>query len=103
MKSNYFKKPFSIVGPYVKDANRNVCFTIVCDDNLANKIVDKINGRIHDKFKTRVKMDNVLINDVIVLKVKGWGYLHGLCKLPSKIAIDEQNKLLEYVVTKLNE
>ena len=24
MKSNYFKKPFSIVGPYIKDGNREI-------------------------------------------------------------------------------
>ena len=101
MKSNYFKKPFSIVGPYIKDDNRNVCFTIVCEDQLAQKIVDKLNDRGTESFNARQKIDYILINDIIVLKTRGWGYLTGLVKLTSEQAIREQNKLMDFVVEKL--
>lgn len=101
MKSNYFKKPFSIVGPYIKDGNRNVCFTIICDDHLAQSIVDKLNGRSDKKFNARQKMDYVLIDDVIVMKTRGWGYLTGLVKLSSEQAVNEQNKLMNFVIEKL--
>jgi hypothetical protein len=101
MKSNYFKKPFSIVGPYIKDGNRTVCFTIVCEDQLAQKIVDKLNDRGSESFNARQKIDNILINDTIVLKTRGWGYLTGLVKLTSEQAIREQNKLMDFVVEKL--
>ena len=101
MKSNYFKKPFSIVGPYIKDGNRNVCFTIVCEDQLAQKIVDKLNDRGTESFNARQKIDNILIDDIIVLKTRGWGYLTGLVKLTSEQAIREQNKLMDFVVEKL--
>ena len=103
MKSNYFKKPLSIVGPYIKDGNRNVCFTITCDDQLAQSIVDKLNGRSDKKFKARKKMDYVLIDDVIVLKTRGWGYLTGTLKLTPQQAIEEQEKLMNFVVNKLKE
>ena len=101
MKSNYFKKPFSIVGPYIKDGNRNVCFTITCDDQLAQKIVDKLNDRGTESFNARQKIDNILIDDIIVLKTRGWGYLTGLVKLTSEQATREQNKLMDFVVEKL--
>lgn len=101
MKSNYFKKPFSIVGPYIKDGNRTVCFTIVCEDQLAQKIVDKLNGRGTESFNARQKIDNILINDTIVLKTRGWGYLTRLVKLTSEQAIREQSKLMDFVVEKL--
>ena len=101
MKSNYFKKPFSIVGPYIKDGNRNVCFTIVCEDQLAQKIVDKLNDRGTESFNARQKIDNILIDDIIVLKTRGWGYLTGLVKLTSEQAMREQNKLMDFVVEKL--
>jgi hypothetical protein len=101
MKSNYFKKPFSIVGPYIKDGNRNVCFTIVCEDQIAQKIVDKLNDRGTESFNARQKIDNILIDDIIVLKTRGWGYLTGLVKLTSEQAIREQNKLMDFVVEKL--
>ena len=101
MKSNYFKKPFSIVGPYIKDGNRNICFTIVCEDQLAQKIVDKLNGRGNKKFNAHQKMDYILIDDVIVLKTRGWGYLTGLVKLTSEQAIKEQNNLMNFVVEEL--
>lgn len=101
MKSNYFKKPFSIVGPYIKDGNRNVCFTIICDDQLAQKIVDKLNDRGTESFNARQKIDNILIDDIIVLKTRGWGYLTGLVKLTSEQATREQNKLMDFVVEKL--
>ena len=101
MKSNYFKKPFSIVGPYIKDGNRNVCFTIVCEDQLAQKIVDKLNDRGTESFNARQKIDNILIDDIIVLKTRGWGYLTGLVKLTSEQATREQNKLMDFVVEKL--
>jgi hypothetical protein len=42
-----------------------------------------------------------LINDTIVLKTRGWGYLTGLVKLTSEQAIREQNKLMDFVVEKL--
>lgn len=101
MKSNYFKKPFSIVGPYIKDGNRNVCFTITCDDQLAQKIVDKLNDRGTESFNARQKIDNILIDDIIVLKTRGWGYLTGLVKLTSEQATREQIKLMDFVVEKL--
>ena len=101
MKSNYFKKPFSIVGPYIKDGNRTVCFTIVCEDQLAQKIVDTLNGRGTESFNARQKIDTILIDDIIVLKTRGWGYLTGLVKLTSEQAIREQNKLMDFVVEKL--
>jgi hypothetical protein len=44
---------------------------------------------------------NILINDTIVLKTRGWGYLTGLVKLTSEQAIREQNKLMDFVVEKL--
>ena len=101
MKSNFFKKPFSIVGSYIKDGNRNVCFNIVCEDQLAQKIVDKLNDRGTESFNARKKIDNILINDIIVLKIRGWGYLTSLVKLTTEQAIKEQNKLMDFVVEKL--
>ena len=101
MSLNFFKKPFSIVGPYIKDNNRNICFTITCDEYLAQSIVDKLNGRSNKKFNARQKMDYILIDDVIVLKTRGWGYLTGLVKLTSEEAIKEQNNLMNFVVEKL--
>ena len=101
MKSNFFKKPFYIAHPYVKDGNRNVCFTITCDDQLAQDIVDKLNDRNTKKFNARQKMGYILIDDVIVMRTRGWGYLTGLVKLTSEQAIKEQNKLMDFVVEKL--
>ena len=103
MKSNYFKKPFSIVGPYIKDGNRNVCFTIICDEQLAQSIVHKLAGVSKTKCNVRKKMDCILIDDVIVLKTRGWGYLIGTLKLTPQQGIEEQEKLMNFVVNKLKE
>ena len=101
MSLNFFKKPFSVIGPYIKDGNRNICFTITCDDILAHSIVNKLNDRCNKKFNARQKMDYILIDDVIVMRVRGWGYLTGLEKLTSEQAIKEQNNLMNFVVEKL--
>jgi hypothetical protein len=101
MTSNFFKKPFSLFGPYIKDSNRNICFTIICKDELAQEIVDKLNDESCQRFNARKKIDNILIDDIIVLKTRGWGYLTGSLKLSSEQALKEQNILMDFVVDKL--
>lgn len=101
MKSNFFKKPFFLSLPYIKDGNKNVCFTVVCKENMAQDIVDKLNDNNSKVFNARKKMDYILIDDVIVLKIRGWGYLTGLLKLQPKQALKEQNNLMDFVVNNL--
>lgn len=103
MSLRFFKTNFAIVGPYIKDEKRNVCFTIICDEEIAHNIVNKLNGNIKKKFNARAKMDYILLDDVIVLKVRGWGYLTGTLKLTSEEAKKEQDSLMHYVVNKLRE
>ncbi len=97
----FFKTKFALVGPYIKDENRNVCFTIICDNELAQDIVNKLNGNGKTKFNARKKMDYILIDNVIVLKTRGWGYLTGTLKLTSQQAKKEQDNLMNYVVKML--
>lgn len=101
MATKFFKTPFSVVGPYIKDKHRNVCFTIICDNDLANRIVDKLNNQTSEKFVAKNKMDYILINDVIVLKTRGWGYLTGTLKLQCEDAVAQQKQLVKFVVDKL--
>lgn len=103
MSLRFFKTNFAVVGPYIKDEKRNVCFTIICDEEIAHNIVNKLNGNIKKKFNARAKMDYILLDDVIVLKVRGWGYLTGALKLPFNEAKKEQDNLMDYVVKKLRE
>lgn len=101
MALTFFKPKFAVVGPYIKDERRNVCFTITCDDELAQNVVDKLNGANKIKFNARKKMDYILIDDVIVLKTRGWGYLTGTLKLTSQQAKEEQDNLMDYTVKML--
>jgi hypothetical protein len=103
MPLKFFKTKFAVVGPYIKDENRNVCFTITCDDELAQNIVNKLNGDSKTKFNVRKKMDYILIDNVIVLKTRGWGYLIGTLKLTPQQAKQEQENLMDYVVQMLRE
>ena len=103
MPTKFFKKPFTIAGHFIKDINKNICFTLVCNDDLAYKIVDKLNGRSTEHFNARIKMDNILIDDVIVLKINHFGYLNNFSTCSYDKIRNEQDKLLAYVITKLKE
>ncbi len=92
---------FSIVDWYIKDSYDNILFTVICNNELTQKIVDKLNCNSKEKFNARIKMDNILIDDIIVLRISSIKQISIMFNISINEAITEQNKLMNFVVNKL--
>ena len=92
---------FSMVDWYIKDSYDNILFTVICNNELAQKIVDKLNCNTKEKFNARIKMNNILIDDIIVLRISSIIQISIMFSISINEAITEQNKLMNFVVNKL--
>ena len=94
-------KSYSIVDWYIIDCYGNKIFTIICNDNLSQRIIDKLNGDSIEKFDARKKMNSILIDDVIVLKIRNISEFINTYNLSMHGAINKQINLMNFVVEKL--
>ena len=92
---------FSMVDWYIKDSYDNILFTVICNNELAQKIVDKLNCNTKEKFNARIKMNNILIDNIIVLRISSIRQISTMFSISINEAITEQNKLMNFVVNKL--
>lgn len=99
MKNN---NHYSVVGWHIEDSDGNILFTIFCKDELAQRIVDKLNDKSVEKFNSRQKLNAVLIDDVIVLKISNICQFVNGFNISKPKAIRKQINLMKFVVEKLN-
>lgn len=121
MWQEYFKSPFEFDDVFIFDSTgRTVAnFTeltrfpnhIKFQDSNKKKLIDCINGSYilnHSNplvFTFDYNELIILLNGRPIIQIRGWGYLTGSggCKLNSDKAVEIQNSLGEYIVSKFNE
>lgn len=108
-----FTPPFSLDYPMVFDAKNRISLTATCNEPIAIKFIDKLNGDIDKKLKdayvTYEKGEINYFNSkncgaVKIMLVRGWGRLTGIGGL--NMDGDEAAKLQDdfgnYIVSILN-
>jgi hypothetical protein len=121
MWKQYFKLPFEQTYSKVFDKDYHMVFDfmnpyfnfenkLIVSDSDKQKIIDCINGNLKFKSETNIftfdsEQGLILLNNQPIMLLRGWGYLTGIggCKLDSDKAVEVQNSLGEYIISKLNE
>jgi hypothetical protein len=115
----YFKLPFQLLGSKVLDVNAHMVFdfmqpwldksetVLVLSKSDQQRVVDCINNDYILKKECTFSFEGIdlFLNDLQFGRIRGWGYLTGVggCKLDSDKAVEIQNSLGEYIISKLNE
>lgn len=111
MWKNYFKTPFTNgFGVYIFDANGHPVANFIADmsDKSKDNIISAINGEYIPSEKHDISLsshdDEILIDGVKALLIRGWGYLTGTggCNLPSDKAIAVQKSLAAFICKQLS-
>lgn len=93
---------YSINGWHIEDSENNILFTIFCKDELAQRIINKLNDKSVEKFNSRQKMNAILIDNVIVLKISDICQFVNIFNVSKQEAIIKQINLMKFIVEKLN-
>lgn len=97
--------------PFVFDSDNNVLFQFLTEDmKFRERVVKTINGDYVPEMKNLffIQEDKILIKNTVpateLILVRGWGNLTGIgaMNLTPKEAINIQDTLLRFVVSKLN-
>ncbi len=120
MWKKYFKLPFEQTYSKVFDKDYHMVFDfmnpyfnfenkLIVSDSDKQKIIDCINGNLKLTSETNIvtfdsEQGLILLNNQPIMLLRGWGYLTGVggCKLDSDKAVEVQNSLGEYIISKLN-
>lgn len=121
MWKEYFKLPFEQTYSKVFDKDYHMVFDfmsfwfdfenkLILNDSDQKRIIDCINGNIKltsEKiiFTFNSEQGLILLNNQPIILLRGWGYLTGSggCKLHPDKAVEVQNSLGEFIISKLNE
>lgn len=110
MWKQYFKTPFTNgFDCYILDADGHpIANFLNLSKGSYNRVVDCLNGDYIQKGNVICTVSDdytkILMNDVPVLLIRGWGYLTGVggCNLSPEKATEVQNSLSDFICEKLN-
>ncbi len=110
----YYKLPLKVdpyCPSYIYDSVHTLALNYIREDDIINddysllyEIIGAINGHNDVKYNISFEDDIIYVNNIPTLLIRGWGYLTGIggYNLTFDEAIEEQNKLKNYIINRLS-